>query len=265
MRAVKDAGEISLIEESGRLHRELLETTVPGLLREGMSEVDLVGDVYSAMLRAGHHGVSRFAMFQMEMVVGQLGFGEDSIYPTNFDGPGGMLGLHPSVPALGSRDRRLRKGDMVFVDVGHGVLGYHSDKTQVYSFGAEPTAIAKETHEACRAVLRKALGLLKPGVPACEVYEEAMSGLPPCLSRNFMGYGESVKFLGHGVGLHIDEAPVIMAGNKAPLREGMVVALEPKCGIEGVGMVGVEETYLIEATGPRCLTGGDQDIQVIGA
>jgi Xaa-Pro dipeptidase len=262
-RAVKDPDEVSLIEESGRLHGKLLETTVPSLLREGMSEVDLAAEMYSAMLKAGHHGLSRFSMFQMEMVIGQVGFGEDSLYPTNFDGPGGMLGMHPAVPILGSRERRLRKGDIVFADVGHGVLGYHSDKTQVYCFGAKPPAAAVQAHEACRAVLKKALGLLKPGVTAGEVYDQAMSDLPDCLSRNFMGYKESVKFLGHGVGLHIDEAPIIMSNNKAPLLENMVIALEPKCGIEGVGMVGVEETYLVTASGPKCLTGGDRGIVVV--
>lgn len=260
LRAVKDPGEIELIRESGRQHEALLEKTLPGLLREGMTEIDLAAELYSAMLKAGHHGLSRFSMFQMEMVIGQIGFGEDSLYPTNFDGPGGMLGLHPAVPVLGSRDRRLKKGDLVFADVGYGVLGYHSDKTQVYSFGAEPPAKATEVHEACRGVLRKALEFLKPGLPASQAYKQATADLPSSLSRHFMGYGESVKFIGHGVGLHIDEAPVIMASNETPLRAGMVIALEPKCGVEGIGMVGVEETYLVTDEGPRCLTGGDRPI-----
>lgn len=260
IRAVKEPREITLIEESGRLHLRLMEETVPALLREGMSEVDLLTEIYAEATKAGHHGLSRFAMFQMEMVLGQAGFGEDSIYPTNFDGPGGMLGMHPAVPIIGSRERLLGKGDLVFADVGHGFLGYHSDKTQVYSFGREPPALASGIHEACRGVLAKALEKLRPGVSASEVYEYAMADLPACLSKNFMGYRESVKFLGHGVGLHIDESPVIMANNKAPLRENMVIALEPKCGIEGVGMVGVEETYLVAADGPRCLTGGGRGI-----
>jgi Xaa-Pro dipeptidase len=260
LRAIKDPQEISLIEESGRLHLELMEKTLPALLREGMSEVDLLTEIYAAATKAGHHGLSRFAMFQMEMVLGQAGFGENSIYPTNFDGPGGMLGMHPAVPIIGSRERLLRRGDIVFADIGHGFLGYHSDKTQVYCFGAEPPALASGIHQACRGVLAKALEKLRPGVSASEVYEYAMADLPDCLSKNFMGYGESVKFLGHGVGLHIDESPVIMANNKAPLRENMVIALEPKCGIEGIGMVGVEETYLVTAAGPRCLTGGGRGI-----
>ncbi len=261
LRAVKDKDEIELIEESGRRHRELMERVIPSLLREGMSEAELAAEVYAAMVKAGHHGMTRFSMFQMEIVVGQIGFGDNSLYPTNFDGPGGMRGLHPAAPILGSRERLLRRGDIVFADVGYGFLGYHSDKTQVYSFGAEPSARAIEVHEACRGVLRKALGLIKPGALASEVFSGAMADLPASLSKHFMGYGDSrVKFLGHGIGLHIDEQPVIMAADKTPLLSGMAIALEPKCGVEGVGMVGVEESYVIEGSGSRCVTGGDNSI-----
>jgi Xaa-Pro aminopeptidase len=264
LRAVKDEDEIRLIEESGLRHKDLMERVVPSLLREGMSEAELAADVYAAMVKSGHHGMTRFSMFQMEIVVGQIGFGENSLYPTNFDGPGGMRGLHPAAPILGSRERLLRRGDIVFVDVGYGFLGYHSDKTQVYCFAAAPSARAIEVHEACRGVLRKALGLIKPGALASDVYQGAMAGLPASLSRHFMGYGDSsVKFLGHGIGLHIDEQPVIMAANQAPLLAGMVIALEPKCGVEGLGMMGVEESYVIEGSGPRCVTGGDNPIVVV--
>ena len=183
IRAVKDKDEIELIEESGRRHRELMERVIPSLLREGMSEAELAADVYAAMVKAGHHGMTRFSMFQMEIVVGQIGFGDNSLYPTNFDGPGGMRGLHPAAPILGSRERLLKRGDIVFADVGHGFLGYHSDKTQVYCFGAEPSAQAIEVHEACRGVLRKALGLIKPGVLASRSSRARWPTFPPSYPR----------------------------------------------------------------------------------
>jgi Xaa-Pro aminopeptidase len=264
LRAVKDQDEIALMEESGRQHAALLERTVPALLREGMSECDLATEIYAAMVKAGHHGLSRFGMFQMELIVGQVAFGTNSLYPTNFDGPGGMSGLHPAVPVLGSRERKLAAGDLVFVDVGYGVTGYHTDKTQVYSFRARPSEKAVEIHGACRAVLSRALSLLKPGASAASVYRSAVADLPASLSRHFMGYGEEgVKFLGHGIGLQVDEMPVIMDGNETALEPGMTIALEPKCGVEGQGLVGVEESYLLTADGPRCLTGGDRDIMVV--
>jgi Xaa-Pro dipeptidase len=264
VRSIKTDYELEIIAESGKQHCHILQEVVPQLLREGMSEMDFAADLYCSMLKLGHHGVSRFSMFQMEMIIGQIGFGESSIYPTNFDGPGGMRGLSPAVPILGSRDRSLTKGDIVFADVGYGIMGYHSDKTQVYSFGKQPEPHVTATHNACRNVLDKAAGLLQIGSLPTDIYQESMRDLPPELSQHFMGYGQdAVKFLGHGVGLYIDEMPVIAAGSKTPLAENMVIALEPKCGIEGIGMVGVEETFVVKRSGAVCVTGGAQDIMVL--
>jgi Xaa-Pro dipeptidase len=265
-RSVKSPYELAWIAESGRQHEELMESIVPMLLRAGMSETDLLAEIYSAMVKLGHHGVSRFSMFQTEMIVGQVGFGPSSLYPTNFDGPGGMRGLCPAVPLIGDRQRFLQRGDIVFVDVGYGVHGYHSDKTQVYSFGKEPDPAVAAVHQACRQVLHRASGMLTVGRRPAEIYKSIMADLPPELNEHFMGYGEdSVKFLGHGVGLHIDEIPVIANSSQEPLQANMVIALEPKCGITGVGTVGVEETFVVTADGPVCLTGGDREIVVVPA
>ena len=84
------------------------------------------------------------------------------------------------------------------------------------------------------------------------------------LRQGFMGFGnQCVKFLGHGVGLHIDELPVIASGFDEPLEEGMVIALEPKKGVAGVGMLGVEDTYVVAPDGGRCVTGGGRGIVVV--
>lgn len=263
-RAVKSSYELEFIRESGRRHQMLMEKTVPALLREGMSETDFAAELYAEMIKSGHHGVSRFSMFQMEMIIGQLGFGETSLYPTNFDGPGGMKGMSPAVPIIGNRDRILKKGDSVFVDVGFGYMGYHSDKTQVYSFGSEPDGFALEVHRACIGVLNKAVSLIRPDALPSDIYQSAMSDLPEVLSDHFMGYGsDRVKFLGHGVGMYIDELPIISSGYSVPLRENMVIALEPKRGVDGVGMIGVEETYVVTKAGAECITGGPLPIVVI--
>jgi len=116
VRAKKSAYELAIMERAGKIHRRVLEDAVPGMLREGMSEAELGGEVFSRLVREGHHGITRFGMFGTEMVLGQFGFGENSLYPTGFDGPGGCRGMAPGAPVLGSRDRTLRSGDLVFVD-----------------------------------------------------------------------------------------------------------------------------------------------------
>jgi len=75
-----------------------------------------------------------------------------------------------------------------------------------------------------------------------------------------MGFGKrKVKFLGHGIGLQVDEMPVIAEGFNEPLKEGMVLALEPKKGIENVGMVGIENTFIVTGQGGKCITGDNPD------
>lgn len=255
-RAVKSDLELSFMEKAGAIHQRVLEDLVPKVLKEGMTEADLSGELYRLMVQEGHQGTARFAMFDTEIVVAQLGFGESSLYPTNFDGPGGNRGLNAAVPGLGSRKRKLQKGDLVFVDMGMGVNGYHSDKTMTYMFGKPLSDDVQRIHKQCVDIQHQVAAMLKPGNIPENIYETIMDGLSPDFKENFMGFGDrTVKFLGHGIGLTVDELPVLAKGFKAPLEENMVFAVEPKKGIAGVGMVGIENTFVVTPDGGRCITG----------
>ncbi len=264
VRAIKSPYELYWMKESGKQHQKVLEEIVPSILEEGMSELDFTAELYKQMLKNGHHGVSRFSRAQTEMIAGQVGFGENSLYPTNFDGPGGMLGMSPAVPIIGSRERVLKRGDLVFVDIGFGMNGYHSDRTQVYMFGGKPSEEMVRAHRKCMEVQKKTAQLLKPGNIPSKIYNTIMSELDNAFMENFMGFGNRrVKFLGHGIGLQVDELPAIAEGFNSPLMENMVIALEPKKGIEGIGMVGVEDTYIVTSEGGQLITGGEKDIVVV--
>ncbi len=261
VRAVKSAFELALLERAGKQHRYVLEDRVPALLSAGMSEANLGGELYAEMVRQGHHGIVRFGMFDTEIIIGQLGFGESSLYPTYFDGPGGAYGMGPAAPVLGSRDRLLASGDLVFIDTGFGVDGYHTDKTMTYMFGSPIPGHAIEAHQRCVVIQDEIASLLKPGNSPSAIYSAIMDGLDEDFLKNFMGFGDRrVRFLGHGVGLQVDELPVISRGFDEPLQEGMVFAVEPKKGIPGVGMVGIENTYIVTPGGGRCITGGSKGL-----
>jgi Xaa-Pro dipeptidase len=256
VRSKKSTYELAIMEQAGRIHRHVLEDCVPGMLREGMSEAGLGGEVFSLMVREGHHGIARFGRFGTEMVLGQIGFGESSLYPTNFDGPGGCLGAAPGAPVLGSPDRTLKAGDLVFLDCACGVQGYHTDKTMTYTFRRSLPEEAIDAHRLCVEIQDEAAALLRAGTRPSEVYETVIGGLEPAFLKNFMGFGDRrVPFLGHGVGLTVDEVPVIARGFDEPLEEGMVIALEPKVGVRGVGMVGIENTFVVTRGGGRSITG----------
>jgi Xaa-Pro dipeptidase len=107
--------------------------------------------------------------------------------------------------------------------------------------------------------------MLRPGTAPSAIYEDVMEGLDAAFLENFMGFGgRRVKFLGHGVGLQIDELPIIARGFDEPMQEGMVFALEPKKGIAGVGMVGVENTFAVTPKGGRSLTGDHPGLMPVG-
>jgi Xaa-Pro dipeptidase len=255
-RAVKTPYELAIMARVGALHGRLLEENVPGLLREGMSEAEFACDLFSLMVREGHEGTMRFNMFNAEVAVGQLGFGENSLYPTSFNGPGGCRGMSAAAPVLGSRERRLRRGDLVFADIGCSAEGYSTDKTMIYMFGQPLPEEALATHRHCLEIQSELASLLKPGAVPSDIYSRVMAGLDPAFLEHFMGFeNRRAHFLGHGVGLQIDEPPVIAEGFDAPLVEGMVLALEPKKGVPRVGMVGTENTYVVTPAGGRSITG----------
>ena len=255
-RAVKSPYELAIMERAGALHRRILEEAAPRLLRAGISEAEFACELYSLMVREGHDGTVRFNMFNVDIAVAQLGFGENSLYPTSFNGPGGCRGIGPAAPVLGSRDRRLQPGDLVFADVGLSVDGYATDKTMIYAFGRPLPAEAIAAHERCVEIQQHLAALLKPGAIPSQLYASVRQSLAPDFLTHFMGFGNRrASFLGHGVGLQIDEPPVIAEGFDEPLVAGMVLALEPKRGVPGVGMVGTENTYVVTASGGRSLTG----------
>jgi len=265
VRSVKSPYELDAIRQSAQEHRKLLEENVPAILREGMTEHEFLGELSREMYRLGYQGMARFHQFQIDINIGQMGFGTNALVPTWFDGPGGCRGNGPWAPYSGDSQRKLKKGDPVFVDVAFGMRGYHSDKTQVYFLGDDVPQDFLKAHSFCIDIQKRLAEMLKPGEIPSKIYETVMASIPAERQDHFMGVSPNhrVKFLGHGVGLNIDEFPVIAKGFDEPLEENMVLALEPKYSVSGTGMAGVEDTYVVAKQGGECLTGGGREIILV--
>ncbi len=256
-RSVKSPYELEMMTKAGDIHRRVLEDRVPSLLRVGMTESELTTAIFSVLVAEGHQGIARFSMFDTEILLGHIAFGESSLYPTYFNGPGGNYGLGPAMQLMGNRERRLGDGDLIFIDTGCGYEGYQSDKTMTYVFGKPLPTRAREIHEKCLDIQFRMASMLRPGEIPSKIYENIMKDINEDCLPNFMGYGSRrARFLGHGIGLQVDELPVLAKGFDEPLQEGMVFALEPKAGVEGIGMVGIENTFIVTSDGGRCITGG---------
>ena len=105
----------------------------------------------------------------------------------------------------------------------------------------------------------------KPSATGGELYDLAV-GLAAELGYGeyFMGHGdERIPFVGHGVGLELDEYPFLARGQDMPLEKGMVIALEPKLIYPGLGVVGIENTHLVTDDGLETLTVSEEDIIIV--
>ena len=261
VRAVKSPYEIEIMSRAGRIYDGLLRNDLPPLLREGVSEAELGAELYSLFIKSGYHGVSRFSMKNADVVMGHLGFAESPLYPSVFNGASGLTGLCPAAPVLGSREVKLKSGDLIYVDLGFGIDGYNIDKTVVYSYGAPQSPEVEAAHNHCLDIEKFIASMLCAGERPSDIYEKAMDTVKSEYRSSFMGTrGRTVPFLGHGVGLYINEWPVIAKGFTEPLECGMTMAVEPKIGIDGAGMVGSENTYLITESGAVSLTGEVREI-----
>ena len=262
LRAQKSPYEISLMREAGTIHAEVLQSIAPSLCREGISEAALGGEIYTELLRRGSMGISRFNQPLGEDVAGLVAFSENALHTTAFDGPGGTAGTCTAMQGIGSSTRTLRKNDLIFLDIPAGREGYHTDKSIVFHMGplsANPKgAHIRAAYDYCLAMERETAARLAPGAVPETVYHDILSNLDPAYAEGFMNGG---KFLGHSIGLMMDEPPVLAHGFREPIRAGMTFAVEPKIALPGIGLVGTENTYLVRENGAaEPLNGGPQEL-----
>ena len=263
LRSIKSEYEIGLIREAGKRH-EVIYDRIPAMMHEGMTEWELGSAIHGLMLKLGYTGLGRLSAVNSEFFVGVISFGESGNYPSASVGPDGLVGLSPAFPFLGGA-RRLQKGEIAFIDTGFAYQGYFTDKTRIFCLGRPPQA-ASDAHKICMEIQEAVRRRLKPGRIPSEIFNEVYETevVSRKFEEHFMGFGSNqVLFLGHGIGLVIDEFPVIARRVDSPLHENMVIALEPKKGLPGIGLVGIENTFLVTEQGGEKLTSGSDDIRVV--
>ncbi|MFZ5563328.1 MAG: M24 family metallopeptidase, partial [Thermodesulfobacteriota bacterium] len=161
----------------------------------------------------------------------------------------GGAGTTPVFPQ-GSSFAPIRAGEPVLMDMAFGFRGYLSDHTRIYAIDGLADDLL-EAHNAMLEIQELVKKTARPGMTADSVYDLAAERVAELgYADNFMGAGEGrVRFVGHGVGIELDEYPVLAAGQKMVLEEGMVVAVEPKAVFPERGVVGIENTHVVTKTG----------------
>ncbi len=252
LRSVKTDFELEQIRLCARRH-EAVYKLIPSLYRKGMTDVELQIEIEKVMRQYGSLGLFRSYGENMDIYMGSLLVGENAEVPSPFDFALGGAGTTPIIP-LGASGQKIKDGQTIMVDMAGNYTPWMTDMTRVFSAG-KTLKIAYDAHQVSIDIHNHIMDMAKPGVSCAELYNISMEMVKKHnLEPYFMGTKQQAKFVGHGVGLEINEPPVLTPRSKEILEPNIVFALEPKFVIPEVGAVGVENTYLITGDGIEKLT-----------
>jgi len=255
LRETKSSWEVDMLRESGRINKDMFQAIKEngGL---GKTELEMAGVADQISRKAGFGGRIRMRKWPMDCDRVVIVAGESASIPSYFDSAIGGIGASP-ISSLGSGHAKVKPNSPVTVDIVHLHRGYVSDCTRMFSAGnLESKWIERLDH---MVEIRKAVvSSLEKGDDCSKTWEiGSMMAKEMGYSDNLMGmFPDKSNFLGHSVGLELDETPVIANGFDRPLCIGGTMAIEPKV-IYPDGCIGTEDTFVRTKDGMECLTMGD--------
>jgi Xaa-Pro aminopeptidase len=231
-RAIKDDGEVEALRRACAVaDQALAELAAEGALRAGRTELQVGRQLDARMLDLGAEAPS------FETIV--------------------AAGANSAIPHHRPDPTVLRDGDLLKLDFGATVDGYHSDMTRTLVLG-HAADWQREIYELVAAAQAAGRAALAVGVDVVAV---------DAASRDLItgaGHGEHFSHgLGHGVGLEIHEAPGISPLGAGRLAAGMALTVEPGVYLPGHGGVRIEDTLVVTADGPELLTLTSKELLVL--
>jgi len=256
VRSIKTDYEVSLIRSSAEAHVRAYKR-IPDVYRPGMTDNAFSIEIERLMRLEGNLGLFR-TFGDMEAFMGSILTGENASVASPYDFALGGAGTVSN--PIGAAGLELLPGKSIMIDMAGNFTGYLDDLTRTFSIG-KLTEQAYKAHQVSIDIQQRLMEEMKEGAVCEDLWELSLkmatdAGLADC----YMGTTQQAKFVGHGVGIVINELPVIATRSRDLLKANMTVAIEPKFVIEGVGAVGVEDTFLIEKNGCERLTKLDYDI-----
>jgi Xaa-Pro dipeptidase len=261
VRMIKSEYEIKLLKKSADLNFTMF-SEVSNFIKEGMPEVELAGMLEAVYRRNGHQGAVRVRGFNSELYYGHCMSGWNLSYPSFFDGPVGGTGTNPSYPQ-GAGLKKIGKNEPVMVDYAGILNGYIVDQARMFSIGSLPDKFI-DAYEVALKIKAKIVSQAVPGTSGQDLYETAYNMASEAgLEDYLMGYEDGVSFIGHGVGIELDELPVIARNFDMSLESGMVFALEPKFIFPETGAIGIEDTFVVTENGLEQITYFDESLHLL--
>jgi len=256
VRSIKTDYEVSLIRASAEAHVRAYKR-IPEVYRPGMTDNAFSIEIERLMRLEGNLGLFR-TFGDMEAFMGSILTGDNAAVASPYDFALGGAGTTSN--PIGAAGLELLPGKSIMIDMAGNFTGYLDDLTRTFSIG-KLTDQAYRAHQVSIDIQERLIEEMKEGIGCEELWELSLkmatdAGLADC----YMGTTQQAKFVGHGVGIVINELPVLATRSKDVLKANMTIAIEPKFVIAGVGAVGVEDTFLIETNGCERLTKLDYDI-----
>ncbi len=252
IRSIKSPFELEQLRQSARQLCSVF-SAVPQFLKSGMRELDLAAEFECHLRKAGSEGYIRMRAFNQELFLGLAVSGGGASYGF-FDGAVTGKGLSSAAPQ-GASTELIVENQPVFLDYTGVINGYITDMTRIFVIG-ELDPELQQAFDVSLKIQSYLQSALKPGAICEELFKNAAQMADESgLGNYFMGMpGENAKFVGHGVGLELDEFPVIALGFKMPLKAGQTIAIEPKFVIPGKGVIGIENTFVVTPAGGEKIT-----------
>ena len=234
------------------------------IIREGMSDLELAAELEFTARKEGHQGLLRMRAFNAELFYAHIFSGADSAVPAYMDTPLGGVGPSPAF-GQGAGYKKIRRNEPIIVDFAGCLDGYMVDQTRVFAIGGISDRL-KRGYEDMLLVQERMMALADNRATWGEIYEECLAlAVDQGYADSFMGNkGAQVSFIGHGIGIEIDEYPFLARGFKEmTLETGMVFAFEPKVVFPGEGAIGIENTFYLTDQGLKPITYSDQELGIL--
>ncbi len=258
-RKIKSIFEIDLMRKAGEIGRNVY-LEAKEILKEGMTEIEFGGLLEAAGKKYGHEGLLRVRSLNYEAYTWHVLSGLTGGIVSQSDSPMGGLGLSPAFP-VGASLKGMKAHEPILVDFGTCFHGYQADETRMFSIGKMEQKFI-DAYKACKEVHDAVLEDTRPGAD-CEILFLKTLRLAEKLGykESYLGpSGLQTRFIGHGIGLELNEFPFLGQGQSYPLEEGMTFAVEPKIVFPGEGSVGIENTVVVTRDGCEILTPASQEI-----
>ena len=257
VRMVKSSYELEVLRDAAQLNYTLF-SQAKDYIKEGITELELAGQLEMVYRLAGHSGTVKMRGFDQEVYYGHILSGTNGAIPSCMESPTGGQGVSISFPQ-GAGYKKIARNESVMIDFVGVIDGYLADQTRIFCIGQLPDKLV-HAHETALLIQEAVKQMAVPGALCEDIYRHAIKmAAESGYGEHFMGYSEPVTFIGHGVGIELNEWPVLAPGFKTPLEKGMVIALEPKF-IFSEGAVGIENTFVVGEKGLETLTLFDEKI-----